>query len=128
MQTVQFRTFDEMAAVLSANTPHALVQDWWGRLEGVIRAICARLGAPSQLSVSRLIDEYLPLHEAASPELIPELHQMRRFRNRIDAKIVIESFRRHYNEVRPHSSIAMLTPLEFKQKLLATKTPSAAVF
>ncbi len=34
---IQFHTFDEMAAVLSENTPHALVQDWWSRLEAVIR-------------------------------------------------------------------------------------------
>jgi putative transposase len=41
------------------------------------------------------------------------------FRNRIDAKIVIEDFRRQYNEVRPHSSLGQLTPEEFKQKLAA---------
>jgi putative transposase len=50
------------------------------------------------------------------------------FRNRIDAKTVIETYRRHYNAVRPHSSLAMLTPNEFKQKLLLTTTPSEAVF
>ncbi len=27
------------------------------------------------------------------------------FRNRIEAKVVIEDWRRHYNEVRPHSSL-----------------------
>lgn len=48
------------------------------------------------------------------------------FRNRVDAKIVIESYRRRYNEVRPHSSLEMLAPMEFKQTLLATKTPAAA--
>ena len=42
------------------------------------------------------------------------------FRNRIDAKIVIEQFRRQYNEVRPHSSLGQLTPVEFKQRLIAT--------
>ena len=36
------------------------------------------------------------------------------FRNRIDAKVGIERWRRHYNEVRPHSSLGYLTPLEFK--------------
>jgi putative transposase len=38
------------------------------------------------------------------------------FRNRIDAKIVIEAWRRHYNETRPHSSLGYLTPAEFKQR------------
>ena len=36
------------------------------------------------------------------------------FRNRVDAKVGIEQWRRHYNEVRPHSSLGYLTPLEFK--------------
>jgi transposase InsO family protein len=41
------------------------------------------------------------------------------FRNRADAKASIESWRRHYNEVRPHSSLSYLTPREFKAKHLA---------
>lgn len=36
------------------------------------------------------------------------------FKNRIDAKILIEEFRREYNEVRPHSSLGQLTPHQFK--------------
>jgi putative transposase len=36
------------------------------------------------------------------------------FRNRIEAKVGIEQWRRHYNEIRPHSSLGYLTPLEFK--------------
>ncbi len=36
------------------------------------------------------------------------------FRNRVEARVSIEQWRRHYNEVRPHSSLAYLTPLEFK--------------
>lgn len=36
----------------------------------------------------------------------------------IDAKIVIESWRRHYNQVRPYSSLGNLTPAEFKKQRL----------
>ena len=43
-------------------------------------------------------DEYLSLHW---------------FRHRVDARVGIEQWRRHYNEVRPHSSLGYLTPLEF---------------
>ena len=32
-------------------------------------------------------------------------------------QIVIESWRRHYNEVRPHSSLGYLTPTAFAEKL-----------
>ncbi|MHB1529606.1 MAG: integrase core domain-containing protein [Acidiferrobacteraceae bacterium] len=49
------------------------------------------------------------------------------FRNRIDAKIVIEQFRRQYNEVRPHSSLQQLTLAEFKQKLSSTNHPELAI-
>lgn len=37
------------------------------------------------------------------------------FRNRIEAKVVIEDWRTHYNEVRPHSSLPYQTPVEFRQ-------------
>ena len=36
------------------------------------------------------------------------------FRNRVEATVSIEQWRRHYNEVRPHSSLAYQTPHEFK--------------
>ena len=49
------------------------------------------------------------------------------FKNRIDAKITIEQFRRHYNEIRPHSSLGQLTPDEFKQKLSSTNNPMQAI-
>ena len=41
------------------------------------------------------------------------------FRNRVDAKVGIEQWRRHYNDVRPHSSLGYLTPAEFKVQLRA---------
>ena len=39
------------------------------------------------------------------------------FRSRAEAKIVIETWRKHFNEVRPHSSLGYLTPAEFVAKL-----------
>jgi putative transposase len=48
------------------------------------------------------------------------------FRNRTEAKIVIENWRRHYNEVRPHSSLDYKTPVEFKTKT-STTTPTGAL-
>ena len=38
------------------------------------------------------------------------------FRTRREAKIVIETWRQHYNGVRPHMSLNYLTPVEFKQQ------------
>ena len=38
------------------------------------------------------------------------------FRSRAEARIVIENWRRHYNAVRPRSSLQYLTPHEFKRQ------------
>jgi putative transposase len=50
------------------------------------------------------------------------------FRNRIEAKVVIEDWRTHYNTVRPHSSLKYETPEAFGRKqstsLLTGATPN----
>ena len=50
------------------------------------------------------------------------------FRNRIEAKVVIEDWRHHYNTVRPHSSLQYETPEAFGKKqskhLLTGATPN----
>lgn len=43
------------------------------------------------------------------------------FRNRVEAKVVIQDWVAHYNEVRPHSSLGYRTPREFVAELLAPK-------
>lgn len=49
------------------------------------------------------------------------------FRSRAEAKIIIETWRRHFNEVRPHSSLGYLTPDEFAMKLkLNDAAPASA--
>jgi putative transposase len=59
-------------------------------------------------------------NESFNGKFRDECLSMEWFRNRIDAKIVIETWRRHYNEVRPHSSLGNLTPHQFKQQLSTT--------
>jgi hypothetical protein len=39
------------------------------------------------------------------------------FRNRLEAKVGIKRWRRHYNEERPHMSLGDLTPAEFKGQI-----------
>ena len=39
---------------------------------------------------------------------------------RMEAKIGIERWRRHYNEERPHMSLGDLTPAEFKKQMGTT--------
>ncbi len=47
------------------------------------------------------------------------------FRTRLEAKVVIEQWRRHYNGIRPHSSLAYLAPNEFKQRYCSTEAIEA---
>jgi len=67
------------------------------------------------------------LNESFNGKFRDECLGMHWFKNRFDAKMLIEEFRREYNEVRPHSSLGQLTPLEFKQRLLTTKTQEGAI-
>jgi putative transposase len=49
------------------------------------------------------------------------------FRSRPEAAVIIESWRRHYNGVRPHSSLGYLTPNEFKRKCMNQSDTGSAV-
>ena len=55
------------------------------------------------------------------------------FRNRLEATVGIERWRRHYNEERPHMSLGDLTPAEFKGQIKSqsgclTEGPASAIF
>jgi putative transposase len=65
------------------------------------------------------------MNESFNGKFRDECLNMQWFKNRIDAKILIEDFRRQYNETRPHSSLGNLTPAEFKRRLSITKPETA---
>ena len=55
------------------------------------------------------------------------------FRNRLEAQVGIERWRRHYNDERPHMSLGDLTPAEFKRQIKSQsgwlrEAQSSAVF
>src|ERR1700691_865270 len=56
-------------------------------------------------------------NESFNGKFRDECFSLQWFKNRIDAKILIEEFRRQFNEVRPHSSLEQLTPAEFKRTI-----------
>ena len=55
-----------------------------------------------------------------------ECLSMEWFRSRTEASVVIEAWRQHYNDVRPHSSLGNLTPNEFKRLNQRSRETSAA--
>jgi putative transposase len=55
-----------------------------------------------------------------------ECLSMEWFLSRAEAKAIIEAWRRHYNEVRPHSSLGYLTPAAFAAKLKNDAAPASA--
>jgi putative transposase len=50
-----------------------------------------------------------------------ECLSMEWFRNRQEAKVVIEQWRHHYNHIRPHSSLENQTPAAFKKQISSTQ-------
>ncbi len=55
-------------------------------------------------------------NESFNGKFRDECLAMEWFRNRVEAKVVIEDWRRHYNDVRPHSSLKDQTPAEFSRR------------
>ena len=92
---------------------HALLQ--WITEQGIATALIDP-GKPWQNGViesfnGRFRDECLGIEE---------------FRSREEAKVVIEKWRREYNEVRPHSSLGYLTPNEFVEQSARREKEKAA--
>jgi putative transposase len=52
-------------------------------------------------------------NESLNGKFRDECLAMEWFRNRLEAKVIIQDWRRHYNEIRPHSSLNYRTPAEF---------------
>jgi putative transposase len=76
---------------------------------------------------SALIDPGKPwqngTNESFNGKFRDECLSMEWFRTRAEAKVMIETWRQHYNNVRPHSSLNKLTPTAFRQSCgIAAKT------
>ena len=66
--------------------------------------------------------------ESFNGRLRDECLNMEWFRTRAEAVVTIETWRKHYNEVRPHSSLRYLTPFEFKSSLRNQSPLGGAIF
>ena len=67
-------------------------------------------------------------NESFNGKFRDECLSMEWFRNRVEAKVVIEDWRVHYNDIRPHSSLNYKTPNEFKLTLENNLTTGANFF
>jgi putative transposase len=54
------------------------------------------------------------LNESFNGKLRDECLNLEWFNNRDEAKVIIEQWRKHYNEKRPHSSLGYKTPAQFR--------------
>ncbi|MXS84902.1 transposase, partial [Nitrosomonas sp. HPC101] len=66
-------------------------------------------------------------NESFNGKFRDECLSMEWFRNRLEAKVIIENWRHHYNEVRPHSSLNYLTPRQFVGNLSNDLTTMARI-
>ena len=68
---------------------------------------------------SALIDPGKPwqngTNESFNGKFRDECLSMEWFRSRAEAKVLIELWRQHYNDVRPHSSLGKQTPAAFRK-------------
>jgi putative transposase len=78
------------------------VRDWLGKKQ--IGTLYIKPGSPWQNAKG----------ESFNGRLRDECLNVEWFNNLREAKVVIESWRQHYNEERPHSSLKYQTPVEFR--------------
>jgi putative transposase len=64
------------------------------------------------------------LNESFNGKLRDECLNLEWFSNRAEAKVVIEQWRKHYNEHRPHSSLGYKTPAQFSAEQAGVGTIS----
>jgi len=64
-------------------------------------------------------------NESFNGKFRDECLAMEWFRHRGEAKVLIESWRHHYNEVRPHSSLGQKTPAAFRKSCGVAAKPEA---
>jgi putative transposase len=113
-----------------------------GRVIEVLSKLVSVRGAPTYLRsdngpefVSRAVLQWLQQAEIETAAIDPgkpwqnganesfngkfrdECLGMQWFKNRIDAKVVIEDWRKMYNGVRPHSSLGNLTPADYARRI-----------
>ena len=74
-----FHTFDEMVRVLAHETPHALILDWWRRMEDLLGQLTQRYYG-RRFNASKALTR-LQSDAWLATDVATVLHSMRRIRN-----------------------------------------------
>jgi hypothetical protein len=80
-RATEFRTFDETVEVLTLDTPHALVLEWWRRLERAIDYYFKIRGLPRRHSADA--EHAIGADPQLGPAVAAQVRELRRTRNAI---------------------------------------------
>jgi hypothetical protein len=81
-EQTEFRTFQEMVRVLALNTPHALILDWWRRLDGAIDDHFPARGLQRPPSWAE-VEQRLASDPALGDEVVAQIRKLRKLRNAV---------------------------------------------
>lgn len=111
----------------SASTAHHSICARTMNQNSCLRRCCA--GWPARASTALISRPASPGRtaptRASTVDCATSAFSIEWFRTRREAAAIIEAWRRHYNEVCPHSSLGYLTPAAFKQQISATSNKPA---
>lgn len=79
-EATEFRTFGEMVSVLAHNTPHALILDWWRRLDRAIDYYFGVRGIRRPSSIV-FVNEVLASDARVGSKVTAQVTELRRVRN-----------------------------------------------
>ena len=75
-------TFEEYVQKVALESPHALILDWWGRLELAMKEYFEVLGIPIKASMPYL-EQTLGADSRLGPEITAQIRELRLIRNKV---------------------------------------------
>lgn len=77
------KNFNDYVALMAATSPHALMMDWWRRLDLALREFADTLGLIVALRNRRAIEEAVSQDRALGPGFADCIRRLRLLRNRV---------------------------------------------
>ena len=83
MEVLGTNKFNGYVALIAANSPHALIMDWWRRLDLALREYAAALGPVFGGANGRAIEQAMPVDCPFGPRFADRVLRLRQLRNRV---------------------------------------------